>query len=190
VEDPAVQRVVPRLVRTLGRAIDFCEATLAYGRARERLPQRRLIPLAPLVEELADLTGLAPGAGIAFEAKVPDDLHVDADPEQLPRILANLVRNAVQALSQAGTAGEAPLVTVRARRDGNIATIHVGDNGPGVPDRARPTLFGAFQSSARAGGTGLGLAVTAELVRLHGGTITLEETPAGACFRIVIPDRA
>ena len=37
--------------------------------------------------------------------------------------------------------------------------------------------------------TGLGLAVTAELVRLHGGTITLEETPAGACFRIVIPDR-
>ena len=190
VEDPAVQRVVPRLVRTLGRAIDFCEATLAYGRARERLPQRRLVPLAPVVEELADLTGLAPGAGIAFKADVPDDLQVDADPEQLPRILANLVRNAVQALSQAGTAGEAPRVTVRARRAGNAVIIHVGDNGPGVPDRARANLFAAFQSSARSGGTGLGLAVTAELVRLHGGTITLEDTPVGACFRIVIPDRA
>ena len=189
VEDPAVQRVVPRLVRTLGRAIDFCEATLAYGRARERLPQRRLVPLAPVVEELADLTGLAPGAGVEFETRVPDGLEVDADPEQLPRILANLVRNAVQALSQAGTAGEEPRVTVRAQRDGNAVIIHVGDNGPGVPERARANLFAAFQSSARAGGTGLGLAVTAELVRLHGGTINLEETPVGACFRIVIPDR-
>jgi signal transduction histidine kinase len=189
VEDPAVQRVVPRLVRTLGRAIDFCEATLAYGRARERPPQRRMLLLAPVVEELADLTGLAPGAGIAFEAQVAEDLMVDADPEQLPRILANLIRNAVQALSQAGTAGEAPRVTVRARRDGNAVTIFVGDNGPGVPERARANLFAAFQSSARSGGTGLGLAVTAELVRLHGGTINLDDTPVGACFRIVIPDR-
>jgi signal transduction histidine kinase len=189
VEDPAVQRVVPRLVRTLGRAIDFCEATLAYGRARERAPQRRLIPLAPVVEELSDLTGLAPGAGIAFETRIPADLEVDADPEQLPRILANLVRNAVQALSQAGTAGEDPRVTVRAHRDGNAVVLSVGDNGPGVPERARANLFAAFQSSARSGGTGLGLAVTAELVRLHGGTINLEDTPVGACFRIVIPDR-
>jgi signal transduction histidine kinase len=190
VESPAVQRVVPRLVRTLGRAIDFCEATLAYGRARERLPQRRLMPLAPVVEELADLTALAPGAGIVFDTEVPADVEVDADPEQLPRILANLVRNAVQALSQAGNSGEAPRVTVRARRDGGAVAIHVGDNGPGVPERARTNLFAAFQSSARSGGTGLGLAVTAELVRLHGGTITLEDTPVGACFRVVIPDRA
>jgi len=191
VEDPAVQRVVPRLVRTLGRAIDFCEATLAYGRARERTPQRQLVPLAPVVEELGDLTGLAPGAGIAYDLDVPADLEVDADPEQLPRILANLVRNAVQALSQAGPAGgEAPRVTVRARRDGSTVTIHVGDNGPGVSERARANLFSAFQGSARSGGTGLGLPVAAELVRLHGGTIALEDTPVGTRFRIVIPDRA
>jgi signal transduction histidine kinase len=173
----------------LGRAIDFCEATLAYGRARERLPQRRLIPLAPIVEELADLTGLAPGADIQFEARVPDDLQVDADAEQLPRILANLVRNAVQALSQAGTAGEAPRITVRAERKGNAVIIHVGDNGPGVPERSRGNLFAAFQGSARIGGTGLGLPVAAELVALHGGTIDLEDAAVGACFRIVIPDR-
>jgi signal transduction histidine kinase len=58
-----------------------------------------------------------------------------------------------------------------------------------VPDRARAHLFAAFQGSARTGGTGLGLAITAELVHLHGGTITLEDTPSGACFVIVIPDR-
>jgi signal transduction histidine kinase len=189
VEDPAVQRVVPRLVRTLGRAIAFCEGTLAYGRARERLPQRRLVPLAPMVEELADLTGLAPGAGIAFQADVPEGLEIDADPEQLSRILANLVRNAVQALSQAGATDGLPHVTVTARREGRAVTLLVGDNGPGVPERARANLFAAFQGSARSGGTGLGLPVTAELVRLHGGTITVENAPAGACFKIVIPDR-
>src|ERR671917_2221541 len=59
--DPAAQRVLPRLVSTLGRAIDFCEATLAYGRATERLPRRELVPLKPIVDELADLVGLAPG---------------------------------------------------------------------------------------------------------------------------------
>ena len=48
VSDEAVQRVAPRLVATLGRAIAFCEATLAYGRATERMPQRRLVaPGAP-----------------------------------------------------------------------------------------------------------------------------------------------
>jgi signal transduction histidine kinase len=190
VDDPAVQRVAPRLVRTLGRAIDFCEATLAYGRASERLPQRRRVPLAPIVADLEDLTGLAPGAGIAFAADVPEDLEIDADPEQLARILANLVRNAVQALSQAGTSDGPPCVGLSARRDGGTAVIEVFDNGPGVPERARANLFTAFQASARSGGTGLGLPVTAELVRLHGGTITLADTAAGARFRITIPDRA
>ncbi len=74
------------------------------------------------------------------------------------------------------------------RTDG-IVTITVEDNGPGIPDRAKANLFTAFQASTRSGGTGLGLTITAELVRLHGGALTLEPTPAGACFRIAIPDR-
>ena len=57
VSDEAVQRVAPRLVATLGRAIAFCEATLAYGRATERLPQRELVPWRRSSDELADLTG-------------------------------------------------------------------------------------------------------------------------------------
>ena len=118
VPDPAVQRVAPRLLTTLGRAIDFCEATLAYGRAKERLPQRRRMRLKPLVDELMELTDLAPGAAIAFAAHVPDDLEVDADPDQLSRVLVNLVRNAVQALSQAGASDGPPRIEVSAFREG------------------------------------------------------------------------
>ena len=63
--------------------------------------------------------------------------------------------------------------------------IHVGDNGPGVPERSRANLFAAFQGSARSGGTGLGLPVAAELVGLHGGTIELD----GHRGRRVLQDR-
>jgi signal transduction histidine kinase len=190
VADPTVQRVAPRLVSTLGRAIEFCQATLAYGRAAERLPQRRRVTLGPLVADLADLTALAENAGITFRANVPNDLEVDADPDQLSRVLVNVVRNAVQALSQAGAMGTEPCVTVSGKREGREVTIFVSDNGPGVPAQAKPRLFSAFRSSGRAGGAGLGLAISAELVRLHGGTLSLDETPSGATFRIVIPDRS
>jgi len=189
VPDPTVQRVAPRLVATLGRAIDFCQATLAYGRAAEPLPQRRRVRLAPLVADLGDLTGLSAGTSIRFEPQVAPDLEVDADPDQLSRILVNLLRNAVEALSQAGAAQGDPRITLKASREGSRVVVIVGDNGPGVPERAKANLFSAFAGSARAGGIGLGLAISAELARLHAGSLTLERTDTGACFRLVIPDR-
>ncbi|MBZ6076540.1 sensor histidine kinase [Microvirga puerhi] len=189
VNDERVQRIAPRLVATLGRAIAFCEGTLAYGRATERLPRRQLIPLAPLIDDLSHLTDLAPGRGIAFERQMPDGLMIDADPDQLSRILVNLVRNATQALSQAGSFEGQPQITVSARREGRLVAIDVRDNGPGIPERLRAGLFTPFQGSAQKGGTGLGLAITAELVHLHGGTISLAESNTGTCFRVQIPDR-
>jgi signal transduction histidine kinase len=187
--DPAVQRVAPRLVATLGRAIEFCQATLAYGRAAERVPQRRRLLLRPLVTELGDLTALAADAGIAFVQEVPADLEVDADPDQLSRVLVNLVRNSVQALSLAGATAGPSTIRVVAARDATTVTIRVADNGPGIPEPARSRLFSAFRSSGRPGGAGLGLAISAEIMRLHGGTLSLEEAEMGACFTITIPDR-
>src|SRR3954469_24236319 len=148
--------------------------------SKRRLPQRRRVRLRPLVAELMELTDLAPGAAIAFQADVPDNLVIDADPDHLSRILVNLVRNAVQALSQAGSSDGPPRIAVSAAREGRSVTILVSDNGPGVPERARPNLFAAFQGAGRAGGVGLGLVISAELVRLHGGTLSLDDTRAGA----------
>jgi signal transduction histidine kinase len=189
VSDDSVQRIAPRLVSTLDRAITFCETTLAYGRATEPLPQRRLIPLAPLIDELSNLTDLAPEVGIAFEARVPDDLTIDADPDQLSRVLVNVVRNAVQALSQTGSPEGEPRIHVSARREGSNVVILIKDNGPGIPERAKANLFTPFQGSAQKGGTGLGLPIAAELVQLHGGTIVLDEGVGRTCFKITIPDR-
>jgi signal transduction histidine kinase len=189
VSDDSVQRIAPRLVSTLDRAIAFCETTLAYGRATEPLPQRRLIPLAPMIDELSNLTDLAPEVGIAFQADVPDDLMIDADPDQLSRVLVNVVRNAVQALSQTGSPGGQPYIHISARRDDSTVVILIKDNGPGIPERAKANLFTPFQGSAQKGGTGLGLPIAAELVQLHGGTIILDEGQGRTCFKITIPDR-
>ena len=189
--DPTVQRVAPRLLATLDRAIRFCEATLAYGRASEPSPSPRRVALAPLLAELEDLSDMAAGAAVAVRVETPPDLAATVDPEQLARALTNLVRNAVQALEGGGTA--APEVRVTASRDGAAGggvTILVADNGPGLPERARAHLFAPFRGSTRAGGTGLGLAVAAELIRLNGGTLTLDEGTRGACFRVVLPAAA
>jgi hypothetical protein len=116
---------------------------------------------------------------------------VDADPDQLFRVLVNLARNAMQVLE--GRAPNDPArdqIRIGGRREGAVAVIEISDTGPGVPERARAHLFEAFQGSTRTGGTGLGLAIAAELVRAHGGEIKLVEGTMGATFRISIPDRA
>ena len=192
VADPLVQRIAPRLVCTLDRAIRFCEATLAYGRAAEHHPQRRMVRLASILTDLPDLAGLT-ASRVGVLAHAPADLTVDADPEQLSRALANLVRNAVQALDTAGARIGPPAVRVSASRDGlggeGRVTILVSDNGPGLPPQARAHLFAPFQGSVRSGGTGLGLAIASELIVLNGGTLSLDPSAAGTTFRIVIPDR-
>jgi signal transduction histidine kinase len=186
VKDPTVQRLVPKLIVSLDRAIRLCVHTLDFGQAHETPPSRTRFELAPLVSEIGDSLGLPRAGSIAWRLDIEDQLEVDADRDQLYRILSNLCRNAVQALEVDGeTAGD---IVVVARREGTVAIIDVADTGPGVPEKARERLFQAFQGVARKGGSGLGLAIAAELVHAHGGEITLASNDGGATFRVTIPD--
>jgi signal transduction histidine kinase len=164
---------------------------LSYGRTTEPAPHRRFVRLRPLVSDVAEMLAIDPNAGIDFRIEVPDDVLVDADSEQLFRVIHNICRNAVQALmNDAGEAGSPRTVTVSAMRTGSVVRISVDDTGPGMPPKARENLFAAFRGSARSGGTGLGLAIARELVLAHGGTIALVEKPTpGTLFRIELPDR-
>jgi signal transduction histidine kinase len=190
VPDPRVQRFAPKLMRSLERAIAFCQSTLSYGRAQEAAPDRRLIPIEPVVAEVRETAGLANDATITWISAIERGLTVDADPDQLFRVLLNLVRNAAQALESHATSDRASMqIRVTGRREGAVAILEVSDTGPGVPARSRDHLFEAFQTSGRPGGSGLGLSIAAELVRLHGGDIHLVEGTIGATFRIAIPDR-
>jgi signal transduction histidine kinase len=190
VPDPRVQRFAPKLMRSLERAIAFCQSTLSYGRAQEATPDRRMVAVEPIVNEVRDSLGLATGGRIAWIDALERGLVIDADPDQLFRVILNLVRNAVQALEGRADPGAAiDQIRVMGRREGSVTILEISDTGPGVPAKAREHLFEAFQGAARDGGTGLGLAIAAELIRAHGGELRLVEGTIGATFRIAVPDR-
>ena len=191
ISDPHVERFAPKLMRALERAIAFCQSTLSYGRVQEPPPDRRMIALEPLVEDVRETLGLDHETSVRWITAVERGLMVEADPDQLFRILLNLARNAVQALE--GRERRDPgreQVRITGRREGAVVVIEVSDTGPGLPEKARAHLFEAFQGSTRTGSAGLGLAIAAELIRAHGGEIRLVEGTIGATFRLTIPDRA
>jgi signal transduction histidine kinase len=192
VNDPTVQKFAPKLIASLDRAIEFCLQTLKFGRVQESPPRRERVNLHPLIDEIVESTAIQASTRIMLFNEVPADLMIDADRDQLFRILMNLTRNAVGALEQ--SFGETPasegVVRLSAHRDGPNAVIAVKDNGPGIPRKAREHLFEAFQGSARPGGTGLGLVISSELARAHGGEIKLIDSSAsGTEFWVIIPDR-
>jgi signal transduction histidine kinase len=191
VPDAKVQRFAPKLMRALERAIAFCQSTLSYGAAREPPPERKTVAVEPLVEEVHEALGLSFDVPIRWIVSVERGLTVEADYDQLFRVLVNVARNAVQALEARGARDPArDQIRITGRREGSVVVLEVSDTGPGVPEKARTHMFQAFQGSTRAGGAGLGLAIAAELVRAHGGEIRLVPGTIGATFRITIPDSA
>lgn len=191
IDDPTVQHLAPRLFASIDRAIDLCTKSLRFGRAEEALPQRRRIEFSSFADEVAE-AAWSETDPVRWVNDVPADLVVDADPDQLFRILLNLARNAAQALTEETDKGvRGGEIRLQAHRALDHVHIDISDNGPGLPARAREHLFEPFSGSGRADGTGLGLAIAAELARMHGGHISLVRSDAsGTLFRICIPDDA
>jgi signal transduction histidine kinase len=190
VKDPTVQALAPRLLRALDRAVSYSEGVLAYGRTQEPPPARRRLRLRQVVEDVHNLLGIEPESGVEFVNGVDAAFEVDADAEQLFRILTNLCRNAVQAMVAETEAAAVNRLSVTAERQGSVSRILVTDTGPGLPKKARENLFAAFRGAARSGGTGLGLAIAHELVRAHGGSLELVESRGGrTVFSVTIPDQ-
>ncbi len=141
--------------------------------------------LAPAPTDLAALAADAERASAALHPELSVALELDGVPEvradaaRLRRVLANLLANA----SEAG----ARRVRIRGAADGPAVRIVVEDDGPGVDPALRARLFEPF-ATGRAGGTGLGLAVSRRIVERHGGTLALASvTGTGAAFEITLP---
>lgn len=185
-QDPMVARMVPKLLNSIRRAVNICESTLAFGKAEEPPPTLTQVPLASIVGDVVEAERLAVGEDeVSFAEDVPPGMVVRADPEQLYRVLSNLVRNARQAITASGRPGE---IGIEALEDPEEWRITVSDTGPGLPPKAREHLFTAFQGASRKGGIGLGLAIADELVRGHGGALELIRTDrTGTTFAITLP---
>jgi signal transduction histidine kinase len=185
-EDENVRKLAPRLERTIARASGLAASTLKYGRFDERTPELQRVDVGAAVSEAAD-DALAGFDDILLDIDVEPELACVADPENLNRVLVNLIRNAAQAMKRHD--GAENVVTVRAARQETQCVIEVVDSGAGVPDKIRERLFEPFATSApEDGGTGLGLAIARELTRAMGGELELTRTGAvGSTFLITLP---
>ena len=156
--------------------------------AKPRPPAFEPLDLNALVKQTMDLE--RPQCSVAgiklvsdFQADLP---RATADPHRLGQVLMNLLANARQAM-EAAEKGQS--LTVRTRQRGNMVEIRVVDDGPGIPEDVRAKIFDWFFTTKPPGeGTGLGLAVSREILQAHGGNLRLEDTPGGgATFVLEIP---
>lgn len=185
-EDPTVKRMAPKLVNSITRAVHLCESTLAFGKAEEPAPQLSYVSLAETVNDVLDSERLSIGEfDLSLGENIPASARIRADAEQLYRVIFNLVRNARQAIIASGKPGEIMIDLEDCAESWNI---RISDTGPGLPPKAKEHLFKPFQGGARKGGTGLGLAISAELIRGHGGELTLDKSDeTGTTFKISLP---
>jgi two-component system, NtrC family, nitrogen regulation sensor histidine kinase NtrY len=128
--------------------------------------------------------------GIALQRELTADLPiVQADPDQMKRVVVNLIDNAAEALEQ--SLRREIWVRSALAPDRDVVEITIEDSGPGIPPEAKERLFLPYFSTKRSG-TGLGLAIVNRIVAEHHGAIRVEENfPTGTKFVIELPiDRA
>ena len=153
--------------------------------ARRPRPQLECERIDDLVRELMafvrpELTRGAVVDRIEVDADVPDVL---LDESQMRQALLNLIRNAREAMPKGGELS----IAVRRAASGGV-DLTIADTGTGIPEDVRPTIFDPFFTTKQRG-TGLGLAVTREIVQTHRGEITCEPRPSGGTlFRIHLPN--
>jgi signal transduction histidine kinase len=191
VVDPATRRDYLARIRThvgaLSGLIDdlFELSRLESGDLRWTIENVRL---DELVQETIDaMRPQADASSVSMRAELSPHLAARANPEQIQRVLFNLLQNAIRHTPADGS------ITVRTERTASDQIeIEVADTGEGIPAAERSQVFDAFfQGGDRAartdGSAGLGLAISRAIVEAHGGRIWLEEAPLGTRVRLSLP---
>ncbi len=165
----------------------FVQDMLAFSKPRQ--PMREACRIRAILEDAAQtLLGLLPQKKVALTIDTDEAIQaVYVDPQGMFSCILNLFTNAADAVAEGTGAIHAKASIVP--EGGLVLTI--SDNGPGIPEDQRRSVFEPFYSTKGTKGTGLGLAVTQKIVREHGGEISVERAPeGGALFRIVLPHAA
>lgn len=180
------KRALDDLAEETDRLQGLVEALLQLARNEGKMElQKEDVDLALLLGDVADsLRPLAEQKRIALDVDLPSSLIVSADPDQLIRLIVNLVDNAIKYTEQGS-------VNLSARDEGDHALIEIADTGIGIPPEHLPHIFERFyraDSSRASQGVGLGLSIVEQIVRLHGGKLEVaSDTGEGTRFSIHLP---
>ncbi|HEY8022440.1 MAG TPA: ATP-binding protein, partial [Thermoanaerobaculia bacterium] len=172
-----VERQTFRAARIVNNLLEF---------ARNKAGERRPLAIAPVVAEAIELLGdRLTRRGIAVDFRQPADavVVIGCDGE-LQQVFTNLVANAADAMAEKGGR-----LTVVVESAAGLARVAVGDTGPGIPPERLEKIFQPFFSTKLTrGGTGLGLTISYDIVRRHGGDLRASSPPGqGACFVVELP---
>jgi signal transduction histidine kinase len=167
--------------------------------SKEREPQRVDADLNETTADVVELmTTRASDAGVELSFMPDNDMPMaNYDPDALHQAILNLVTNAIDAVTaepaldqDALVAGPKGAVAISTCFDPELGwCVDVLDNGPGISPADREKIFSLFESKKGARGTGLGLPVSAKILKEHGGAIEILDPPSGSgcCFRLCLP---
>jgi heavy metal sensor kinase len=166
------------VARETNRLIRLTNDLLFLTRLGQRNPSMQLQPvdLRDLLSAIVDqVRPLAEAKALELVEEVAPGLRLTGDPDHLIRLFLNILDNAIKYTPAGGS------VTMRAVEESTTVRVTVRDTGPGIPPQHLPHLFERFyrveaDRSRETGGTGLGLAVAAEIARGHGGTLEVQST--------------
>ena len=153
--------------------------------------RRETVNVHELIDHVYRLARAEAPAGVAIERDYDPSLPMlTLDRDLMVQAMLNLARNAVQALGERGalTMRSRALMhaTIGAETHRVVASLQFEDNGPGVPAELGETIFYPLVT-ARAGGTGLGLAVAQDIAMRHGGIIEFDSRPGRTVFSLLLP---
>ncbi len=182
---PAPRALVEECTTTIVGEVESLKGLVDEFSQFARMPAPRRVPsdLHPLIQEtLALYRDLF--ADVRLESRFGADVPlVRLDPEQIRRVIINLVDNAIEAMGHAG------LIVIETARDeaAGLVRVTVSDDGPGIPPAEREKLFLPYYST-KLRGSGLGLAIVRRIIAEHGGSIEVEDNvPRGTRFTIELP---
>jgi two-component system, NtrC family, nitrogen regulation sensor histidine kinase GlnL len=189
--DPALREYTRVIISEADRLTNLLDSMLGPGRP----PSKQLVNVHELLERVFHLLRSEAPQGVIIERDYDPSLPpLTLDPNHIIQAMLNLGRNAIQALSS--DAAQYPKLTLRTRAASNVsvgahrhrlvASIQFEDNGPGVLNEIRETIFYPLVSG-RADGTGLGLGIAQDLVSRHGGLIEFDSAPGRTIFVISLP---
>lgn len=166
-------------VQTVARRSDSLMQFVSSYRRLTRLPppEKTLIRLDDLFASVAKVATIGwEEKGIGFSSIIePAELDVTADRDMIEQVLINMLRNAEQAME--GRKGAALTLAARLNRRGH-AIVEVADNGPGIPADIAKKIFVPFFTTKR-DGSGVGLALTRQVMIAHGGSVSVGEREGG-----------
>ena len=180
-EDEGTRQMATHIRDAIDRMAAMTRELVDYSRGETQL-KLELVNVENFVRQLEpDFSKCRAGCDVQLEVDFAGSLRIDR--HRMLRVFGNLIKNAREAMK----AGQENCLRFSVRKIRSDAQFEVSDTGHGIRSELLPKIFEPFVTDGKTHGTGLGLAIAKTVVDAHGGTITVESSPAGTTFRIVLP---